>query len=324
MNKKLFTVLGILFIISLSIFIFGTLYQNELPKFVEQINNSSIGAILMAIITVLLLSQQSSSEEVKERNVKVFEKKSEVFNNFIEQLWAVWEDRTVSLEELNSLIKIVAKNIIPYAKPETSKSILQELNKIADKINFDKSDNTDETATKQIQNSIFSIINTIANEMGLGGKIDECTAKELVALENRVLPVLNKKNFSQRISKLVSEKSGCKLCDFTLEDDVLWWQIEKTGVWLAVGLVDKVPYITFWTRNKEFDKYRYAQKGKFKEWLLGYEKFELFDLQTVNNSVFIPNDSILQLGEFIINFYEEKEIAEEKTIRQIIEECLKQ
>jgi hypothetical protein len=324
MNKKLFTVLGILFIISLSIFIFGTLYQNELPKFVEQINNSSIGAILMAIITVLLLSQQSSSEEVKERNVKVFEKKSEVFNNFIEQLWAVWEDRTVSLEELNGLIKIVAKNIIPYAKPETSKSILQELNKIADKINFDKSDNTDETTTKQIQNSIFSIINTIANEMGLGGKIDEYTAKELVALENRVLPVLNKKNFSQRISKLVSEKSGYKLCDFILEDDVLWWQIEKTDVWLAVGLVDKVPYITFWTRSREFDKYRYAQKGKFKEWLLGYEKFELFDLQEVNNSVFIPNDSIQQLGEFIINFYEEKEIAEEKTIRKIIEECLKQ
>ena len=322
MNKKLFTVLGILFIVSLSIFIFGTLYQNELPKFVEQINNSSIGAILVAIITVLLLSQQSSSEEVKERNVKVFEKKSEVFNDFIEQLWAVWEDRTVSLEELNTLIKIVAKNIIPYAQPETSKDILRELNKIADQIKSDKSDNADETATKQIQNSVFTIINIISKEIGLGGKIDDCTKIELVALENRVLPVLNKNNFVKQISELVAEKSKGKLCDFQFSDSVIWWQIDKSSVWLAVGLQGKVPYITFWSASRQFDKYKYEQKGKFKEWFLGYKEFELIDLQKVSNGLLIPNNLIQELCELIIEFYEEREITEEKTIRQIIDECV--
>ena len=60
-------------------------------------------------------------------------RKSRSLNNFIGQLWEIWEDRTVSLEELNSLIKIVAKNIIPYANQKRP-AILQELNKIADKM----------------------------------------------------------------------------------------------------------------------------------------------------------------------------------------------
>jgi hypothetical protein len=198
---------------------------------------------------------------------------------------------------------------------------LQELNKIADKIEFDQSNNADEATTKQIQSSVFSIINAIATEIGLGGKIDESTAKELATLENRVLPVLNKKNFTQQISKLVAEQSNFKLCDFEFTNNVLWWQIEKTGVWLAVGLLDKVPYVTFWSRDKQLNKYKYSETGKFKEWLLGYEKFELLDLEKVNNSMLISNDLIKQLSEFMINFYE-KEIAEGKTIRQIIEECM--
>ena len=104
--------LGILFTISISIFIFNAIYQGSVPKIVEEINNSSIGAILTAIITVLLLSQQSSSEEVKERNVRVFEEKSERFNTFINKLWDIWDDRVVSLEELNELIKLVSKDIV--------------------------------------------------------------------------------------------------------------------------------------------------------------------------------------------------------------------
>ena len=67
MNKKLISVLTVLAVISISLLVFGMVYQNQLPKIVEEINNSSIGAILTAIITVLLLSQQSSTEEIKEK-----------------------------------------------------------------------------------------------------------------------------------------------------------------------------------------------------------------------------------------------------------------
>lgn len=97
-KSKLLIALGILLAISLSIFVFSIIYEGEMPKLVENINNSAIGAIFTAIITVFLLQGQTASEEDKERNVKVFEKKSELFNNFIEELWRVWDDRYISME----------------------------------------------------------------------------------------------------------------------------------------------------------------------------------------------------------------------------------
>jgi len=171
MTRKLYIGLGILFTISISIFIFNGIYQGSIPKIVEEINNSSIGAILTAIITVLLLSQQSSSEEVKERNVRVFEEKSERFNTFINKLWEIWDDRIVSLEELNELIKLVSKDIVLYTKPETVDIILLKLITIAEQATPDKSSIKDTEATKIIQQNIFDIINELAKEIGLGGEL---------------------------------------------------------------------------------------------------------------------------------------------------------
>ena len=61
MTKKLYIGLAILFTISVSIFVFNAIYQGSVPKIVEEINNSSIGAILTAIITVLLLLDRINS-----------------------------------------------------------------------------------------------------------------------------------------------------------------------------------------------------------------------------------------------------------------------
>ena len=133
MTKKLYIGIGILLAFSLSIFVFGTLYQNSLPKIVEEINNSALGAILTAFITVLLLSQQSKSEEVREQNVRVFEKRSEKYNQLIEELWKVWEDRRVTLDELYKIMTMITKDIILYTKPATVENILGSLNNIAQK-----------------------------------------------------------------------------------------------------------------------------------------------------------------------------------------------
>jgi hypothetical protein len=58
-----------------------------------------LGTVITAVVTVLLLSGQSAAEEVKERNVKVFEKKSEIFQKYIDIVWDIWEDHTVTSEE---------------------------------------------------------------------------------------------------------------------------------------------------------------------------------------------------------------------------------
>lgn len=74
MSKKLLILLATLFAVSFSLFVFAQVYQGELPKLAEEINNSAIGAILTAIVTVFLLQGQTASEENRDRNLKVFEK----------------------------------------------------------------------------------------------------------------------------------------------------------------------------------------------------------------------------------------------------------
>lgn len=199
MTKKLYIGLAILFTISVSIFVFNAIYQDSIPKIVEEINNSSIGAILTAIITVLLLSQQSSSEEVKERNVSVFQKKSEKYEDFIEQIWKVWEDRTITLLELSELLQSFSKDVMLYGKKETIIGVLTSLEEIAQLTSPEKSNN-DQNTTEKIQSEVFKIIKTLANDLELGGSLDEeIVRKKLFALENRIYPALEEKRKSQEI-----------------------------------------------------------------------------------------------------------------------------
>jgi uncharacterized membrane protein len=56
---------------------------NELPL---NFMVAFLGAIVTAVITLTLLKGQSMAEELKERAVKVFEKKSKLYENYIEKL----------------------------------------------------------------------------------------------------------------------------------------------------------------------------------------------------------------------------------------------
>ncbi|MDL2223322.1 hypothetical protein LJB98_04395 [Bacteroidales bacterium OttesenSCG-928-M11] len=308
---------------------FGIIPLENLPS---QFYGALVGTVITAIITILLLQGQTQTEENKERNVKVFEKKSDVFNNFIEQLWKVWEDRSVSLEELNELLKLVSKDIIPYAQPESSSIILSELNKIADKANPNESDSSDSNVTKQIQQSIFTIINVLSKEIGLGGEIKDDISHELDALEGKILPYLNKKNYINQIKELVKSKSMGALTEFEEDsDNILWWKIGKnTGVWLRVGDSYKngIVYITFWSEfygNREYLEYRYAVRGEWKDWLKNNYKDEkgvLLNFNDLRNGNLITNNKIEELTDKIVEFCNNAEI-DKQTISEIIEKVTK-
>ena len=68
MSRKIYIALGALFVISLSIFIFNTIYQNQLPKIVEEINIQEVkqkvedGSYIM----------ESFAEEDEEENIDEF------------------------------------------------------------------------------------------------------------------------------------------------------------------------------------------------------------------------------------------------------------
>ena len=319
-KNKLLIALAIFLAISLSLFVFSIIYEGEMPKLVENINNSAIGAIFTAIITVFLLLGQTETEEDKERNVKVFEKKSELFNNFIEELWKVWEDRNITLEELSHLLKLVSKDIIPYTKPKSSKSILNSLNAIASEMNTQE--NT--VNKKHIQNHLYAIINTLSEEIGLGGAIHQDIAAEMDKLENSILPYLIGKKINELVQKELSEF----LTDFTQEDGYLWWRVrgENTGMWLRVGDIydNGKTLISFWAgfyNCRQYAPYRYAQRGDRKDWLIGEHACETFDWNLLRKGEHISSKSIKNLVDEIVEFYKEPVGKTGKTIDEIIEEC---
>ena len=319
-KNKLLIALAIFLAISLSLFVFSIIYEGEMPKLVENINNSAIGAIFTAIITAFLLLGQSETEEDKERNVKVFEKKSELFNNFIEELWKVWEDRNITLEELSHLLKLVSKDIIPYTKPESAKSILNSLNTIASEVNTQEN-----TANKKhMQSHIYAIINTLSEEIGLGGAIHQDIAAEMDKLENSILPYLIGKKINELVQKELSEF----LTDFTQEDGYLWWRVrgENTGMWLRVGDIydNGKTLISFWAgfyNCRQYAPYRYAQRGDRKDWLIGEHACETFDWNLLRKGEHISSKSIKNLVDEIVEFYKEPVGETGKTIDEIIKEC---
>ena len=252
--------------------------------------------------------------------MKVFEKKSELFNNFIEELWKVWEDRNITLEELSHLLKLASKDIIPYTKPESAKSILNSLNAIASEVNTQEN-----TANKKhMQTHIYAIINTLSKEIGLGGAIHQDIAAEMDKLENSILPYLIGKKINELVQKELSEF----LTDFTQEDGYLWWRVrgENTGMWLRVGDIydNGKTLISFWAgfyNCRQYAPYRYAQRGDRKDWLIGEHACETFDWNLLRKGEHISSKSIKNLVDEIVEFYKEPVGKTGKTIDEIIKEC---
>ena len=323
MKRKLYIILGILFTISVSIFVFNSIYQNSIPKIIEEINNSSIGAILTAIITVLLLSHQSSCEEVKEKNVKVFEAKSQKFTILIDKLWEIWEDRIVSLEELNQLIKIISKDIVLYTKPETVDKILENLLEIADQAKPDKTDIRDVESTKKIQKNIFNIINELAKEIDLGGELNEGIRDKLNSLELKVVPYIIQKDFKKKYIEetkkaLMGSGENFNFTKIIFMDDTLECFVNNSNVCIRVGSFAR-PSETGVTigvysdnlENLSIKNYRNATRGWTRNFLTGMGSFKSNDI--IN---FSDLDKITQLH------YGNKDIENENDLaNKILDYC---
>jgi gas vesicle protein len=63
----------------------------------SQFYGALIGVVITAIITVFLLQGQTANEEQREKSVKVFEKKQEVYHNFLEELKRIIQDGEITI-----------------------------------------------------------------------------------------------------------------------------------------------------------------------------------------------------------------------------------
>jgi hypothetical protein len=135
MNKNLLSTLTIIAAISFSLLVFGMVYENTLPKIVEEINNASIGAILGAIVTVLLLKGQTDNEKEREKDVRIFEEKLSVFSEFSKEVWKIVNDDTVDAKELMYLRDVCFSKLVYFLN-------LYQVKELTDKINsLKKQDN---------------------------------------------------------------------------------------------------------------------------------------------------------------------------------------
>lgn len=144
MSKKLLSFLGICLSITLSLFVFSMIYENTLPKIVEEINNSAIGAILTAIVTVFLLQGQTAQEEQRDKSLKVFEKKQEVYHEFLDKLKEIVQDGKITIsrmengndgtDELKDLL-FQLSYIQMHSNDENTKAIFESVTNLIRKMN---------------------------------------------------------------------------------------------------------------------------------------------------------------------------------------------
>lgn len=168
MSKKIYAWLGILLSVSLSLFILDKIYDDSIPKIIEEINNGAIGAILTAIVTVFLLQGQTATEEERDKNLTVFEKKQEVYHQFLEKLKDIVEDGKVqialnkdpvdTIDELKDLL-FQLSYIQMHSTEETTQAIFERVANLIKKMNEFMS------AGEEKQNLVASYYASFAEEL---------------------------------------------------------------------------------------------------------------------------------------------------------------
>jgi hypothetical protein len=179
-----------------------------LPQLPVSFIGAVFGAAIAGVITVVLLEGQSRAEEIKERNVKVFEQKSKAFQLYIEHLWKIWEDRKVTAEEFQKLTSDYYSKLMIYLNNDSIGKISDCLAKIGDRI-----DREDFEEYIVIRDSIIEIVNTLSGEINLGGQINRGKMEEL---DGKVFPIIFKKKIIAELETALTEEEEL-FCEPRLE-----------------------------------------------------------------------------------------------------------
>jgi len=154
--------------------IFGVFSIVDLPaSFV----GAALGAVITGVVTVILLDGQAKTQEIKERNVAVFNDKSHIFKKYIAIIWKEWKDHKFDEDEYFELTTIFYQELMLYLNLESQKIIGEALLAIGDCINQDA--NLDKEVEEKLRKNIIAIIDVLIGELSLGGKIDPELFKSL-------------------------------------------------------------------------------------------------------------------------------------------------
>jgi hypothetical protein len=164
-NKSSYNAAIIVAIVAVVLFcvisvLFGVVSVSDLPA---NYIGAALGSFIGAIITLVLLRGQTDIEEKKGKDIRILEKKTEVFQEYIKEVWKVWEDQKITIEEFRNLTSKYYQNLMIYLKSERLEKIGNCLSAMGECIN--------KTEYKKLRDNIVIIIDELSDEIELGGKI---------------------------------------------------------------------------------------------------------------------------------------------------------
>lgn len=104
----------------------GNLHGVSANGAIAAIISASISVLLTASVTSELIKSQSDSEEIKEQNIRVFEKKITIYQEFLEKLHKIVSKGKISEDDVNELLFQISY-VSMHAKPDHVKQVFLKL-----------------------------------------------------------------------------------------------------------------------------------------------------------------------------------------------------
>jgi hypothetical protein len=182
-NIILIIVFSIVFLITSVLFkVFG------ITDIWSQLTGTLLGTIITAIVTVSLLTVQTDKEISHDRDVGVFEKKQDVYHNFITALEKITQDGKLNIpsqkdeiknepviDELQDLIYQLGL-IQMHAKSDTAKKITEQVGELIGTLPL-LNNITGITVYPQLADNVFKIVNYLREDL-YGEPTDPVTKKD--------------------------------------------------------------------------------------------------------------------------------------------------
>lgn len=157
-----------------------------------------LSVVFTAVVTNQLLTGQSSNEELRERNIKVYENKISVYAEFVSKMWSIMDDGKVDPEEIIALRSEIFNKLIFYLDDSQIKAIYEELKTLEPDSGTDKYVAVFENITKVLRSSILETkqdrskaeIQTLWNRFNyiLGKEQEETQLPDKMAQELKSVP----------------------------------------------------------------------------------------------------------------------------------------
>lgn len=148
----------------------------------SQFFGALIGVVITAIITVFLLQGQTANEEQRERSIKVFEKKQDVYHEFLEKLKEIIKDGQITIaaqgkngnldqniDELKDLLFQLGY-IQMHTSEENTNKIFERVAKIIQLMNDFSSEGQDKQKAlpdyyASLSEELFGIVSILKNDL---------------------------------------------------------------------------------------------------------------------------------------------------------------